>query len=60
MNYKNILVEIESTIAIITINRPNKLNALNRDTIKELHQALRLKNCTRHSQSWKRTKKYWQ
>ena len=39
MKYQNILVDIDSTIAIITINRPNKLNALNRDTIMELHQA---------------------
>jgi len=39
MKYQNILVDIVSTVAIITINRPNKLNALNRDTINELHQA---------------------
>ena len=39
MKYQNILVDSDSTVAIITINRPNKLNALNRDTIKELHQA---------------------
>lgn len=39
MSYNNILVDIQSTIATITINRPNKLNALNRDTIKELNKA---------------------
>ncbi|NNK18523.1 MAG: enoyl-CoA hydratase [Maribacter sp.] len=39
MKYQNILVTKENAIATITINRPNKLNALNRDTIKELHQA---------------------
>lgn len=39
MNYKNILIAKEDTIAIITINRPEKLNALNKATIQELHQA---------------------
>tara|TARA_R110002050_G_scaffold293182_1_gene449426 strand:+ start:99053 stop:99835 length:783 start_codon:yes stop_codon:yes gene_type:complete len=39
MNYKNILVEEDNNIAIITINRPKKLNALNRETIQELHEA---------------------
>lgn len=37
MNYKNILITKEDTIATITINRPEKLNALNRVTIQELH-----------------------
>ncbi|MGB6151268.1 MAG: enoyl-CoA hydratase-related protein, partial [Pricia sp.] len=41
MNYKNILTEENQSIGTITINRPNKLNALNRDTIQELHQAFR-------------------
>lgn len=39
MNYNNILVEVANNIAIITINRPKKLNALNRETIQELHEA---------------------
>lgn len=39
MSYKNILITKEGTIATITINRPEKLNALNRNTIQELHQA---------------------
>lgn len=39
MNYKNILVAKEHSIATITINRPEKLNALNRITIQELHHA---------------------
>jgi len=39
MNYENILVQEENGIATITINRPKKLNALNRDTIHELHDA---------------------
>jgi enoyl-CoA hydratase len=36
MNYENILVEKDENIAIVTINRPSKLNALNEATIKEL------------------------
>jgi len=39
MNYNNILVAKENSIATITINRPTKLNALNTVTIQELHQA---------------------
>lgn len=39
MNYENILVAITAPIATITIDRPKKLNALNRATIEELHQA---------------------
>ena len=40
MKYQNILVDKDGVTALITINRPNKLNALNRDTIKELHEGL--------------------
>jgi len=39
MNYENILITKENHIATITINRPTKLNALNKVTIKELHDA---------------------
>jgi len=39
MTYENIQVEFENNITYVTINRPNKLNALNRDTIQELHEA---------------------
>lgn len=39
MSYENILVQKENGIATVTINRPKKLNALNRDTIQELHDA---------------------
>lgn len=41
MSYNNILVDIEDNIAVVTINRPKKLNALNTATIKELHLAFK-------------------
>jgi len=41
MELKNVLFEIDGTTAIITINRPKQLNALNKQTIAELHQALK-------------------
>ncbi len=40
--YNNILTEQKGGIQIITINRPSQLNALNKETINELHQALKL------------------
>jgi enoyl-CoA hydratase len=39
MKYNNILSKASNGINMITINRPNKLNALNKETIKELHDA---------------------
>lgn len=41
MRYNNILTEENGGIRTITINRPNKLNALNRETIEELHEAFK-------------------
>lgn len=36
MNYQNLLLEIKDQTAIVTINRPDKLNALNAKTINEI------------------------
>src|SRR5947208_14065830 len=40
MAYENILFEKKDGIAYIAFNRPKVLNALNRKTVEELHQAL--------------------
>jgi len=39
MEYENLLVDIEETIAKVTINRPSKLNALNFSTLDEINKA---------------------
>ncbi len=36
MTYKNVLCEVEEGLAVVTINRPGVLNALNEETISEL------------------------
>jgi len=41
MNYENILAEKENGLGVITINRPAKLNALNKATIVDLHEAFK-------------------
>ena len=41
MNYENIYIEEENSIGAITIDRPKKLNALNKATILELHEAFK-------------------
>ncbi|WP_147677724.1 enoyl-CoA hydratase/isomerase family protein [Algibacter pacificus] len=49
MNYQNILTNTQDGIARITINRPSKLNALNIDTIAELHDAFKVANMDRNT-----------
>ena len=41
---ENILIEKQDAIAIVTINRPTKLNALNKETIQELHDGFKSLN----------------
>lgn len=40
MNYQTLLTSLENNIFIITINRPEKLNALNKIVIEELSKAI--------------------
>jgi enoyl-CoA hydratase len=44
MQFENLVLERENGITVITINRPTKLNALNKTTIEELHQAFDAEN----------------
>jgi enoyl-CoA hydratase len=45
--YQNILTEEKGGIQFIAINRPKQLNALNKDTIAELHEALKAADANR-------------
>jgi len=38
--FENILLEIEGTMATLTVNRPEKMNAVNSATVEEIDQAL--------------------
>ena len=35
--YKNITFEVQDSIGVLTVDRPKVLNALNRETMQELH-----------------------
>ena len=41
MKFENLLIETKEGLATIIIDRPSKLNALNSDTIQELHEAFK-------------------
>lgn len=40
MEYKNILLEKENGIGVLTVNRPEVRNALNKETVREIRQAV--------------------
>ncbi|HET9480613.1 MAG TPA: enoyl-CoA hydratase-related protein [Candidatus Polarisedimenticolia bacterium] len=40
MAYENLLYEVRDGVAVITVNRPEKLNALNRRTVEEIEAAI--------------------
>ncbi len=44
MSYNNLLIEKKDSIGYIKINRPKQLNALNKETIEELHRAFKEMN----------------
>lgn len=39
MEYKNLLINVKDQVAVVTLNRPDKLNALNYQTLTELRSA---------------------
>ena len=41
MSYENLLVDVDGPVATITLNRPEKLNALSRGLLSDLRDALR-------------------
>ncbi|MBA3705270.1 MAG: enoyl-CoA hydratase/isomerase family protein [Bacteroidetes bacterium] len=41
MNFENLLTTIENGVMTITINRPDKLNALNKKTVAEIGEAMK-------------------
>ncbi len=40
MSFRNLLYQVEGGLARLTVNRPDKLNALNRETVMEIDAAL--------------------
>ena len=47
MQFNNLLLHIDQGVGVITINRPKKLNALNKETIKELNDAVKSLNASK-------------
>jgi enoyl-CoA hydratase/carnithine racemase len=41
MTYEHILVDAEDGVGVLTLNRPDKLNAMNRQLSSELHEAVK-------------------
>src|SRR5580704_12315835 len=41
MSYEHILIDGEDGVGIVTLNRPDKLNAMNRQLSSELHDAVK-------------------
>ncbi|WP_088324733.1 enoyl-CoA hydratase/isomerase family protein [Polaribacter tangerinus] len=46
MDFENLIVEQDGFLGFVTINRPKKLNALNKETLQELHEAFTILNAT--------------
>ena len=40
MTYDNLLLAVEGRVATLTVNRPDKRNALDTATVNEMHRAL--------------------
>ena len=40
MSYESILLDVQGRVGLITLNRPQALNALNAQLVSELNQAL--------------------
>ena len=47
MAYEHILIEAEDGVGIVTLNRPDKLNAMNRQLSSELRDAVKRDGCRR-------------
>ena len=43
----NLLLHIDQGVGVITINRPKKLNALNKETLQELQDAVKSLNASK-------------
>ncbi|NRZ88321.1 enoyl-CoA hydratase/carnithine racemase [Clostridium beijerinckii] len=56
MELKNVILEKEGHLAIVTINRPKALNALNSETLKDLDAVFRR---FRKRQQYVYSYRYW-